>query len=99
MTTRDHYQEFLAEHYTWMFGMPFAAKVAEQRQYLEQIGAVPARRSLALDLGAGSGFQSLALADLGFARVIAVDFSPILLAELDTRKDGRPIETVEADVN
>jgi len=99
MTTREHYEEFLAGHYTWMFGMPFDAKVAEQRRFLEESGALPAKRRLALDLGAGSGFQTMALADLGFDRVIAVDFSPRLLAELDSRKGTRAIETVEADLN
>lgn len=99
MAARDHYETLLAEHYTWMFGVPFADKVAEQRLLLEQFGAVPARRRLALDLGAGSGFQAVALADLGFDHVVAVDLSPTLLAELGRRNEGRPIETVEADMN
>jgi SAM-dependent methyltransferase len=96
---RDHYEQFLARHYTWMFGVPYADKVAEQRRLLEASGALPARRRLAIDLGAGSGFQSMALADLGFARVVAVDLSPTLLAELEHRKEARPVETVEADAN
>lgn len=98
MTVRAHYEALLAKHYTWMFGMPFADKVAEQRLLLEGFGALPAKRRLALDLGAGSGFQAVALADLGFERVVAIDLSPTLLAELDCRKEGWPIETVEADL-
>jgi SAM-dependent methyltransferase len=98
MTARDHYETLLAKHYTWMFGMPFDRKVAEQRLLLERFDALPAQRRLALDLGAGSGFQSIALLDLGFDQVIAIDFSPTLLAELDSHKQGRPIETVQADI-
>ncbi len=98
MTTRDHYETLLAEHYSWMFGVPFALKVAEQRRLLEQLDALPTSRGLALDLGCGSGFQSVALAELGFGRVVAVDLSPTLLAELDRRKGDHPIETVEADL-
>jgi len=98
MTTRAHYESLLAEHYTWMFGVPFAQKVAEQRELLEQLGALPAGRGLALDLGAGSGFQAVALAELGFQRVVAVDLSPSLLAELSDRKEQHSIEVVEADM-
>jgi SAM-dependent methyltransferase len=54
------------------------------------------RRSIS---GPVSGFQAVALSDLGFAHVVAVDLSPTLLAELETRKATRPIETVECDLN
>lgn len=91
-----HYETLLARHYTWMFGMPFADKVAEQRALLEGFGVTPG--GLAVDLGCGSGFQAVALADMGFSRVLAVDTSGALLAELETRRDGRPIETAEADL-
>lgn len=97
-TTRTHYESLLAEHYTWMFGVPFAQKVAEQRQLLEQLDALPAGRGLALDLGAGSGFQAVALAELGFQRVVAVDLSPSLLTELTHRKEQHPIEVIEAEL-
>ena len=73
-TVRDHYDGVLAQHYSRMFG-DFETKVDEQRALLERLG-VTARPSggLAVDLGCGSGFQSVALARLGF-RVLAVDFS------------------------
>lgn len=53
---------------------------------------------MAVDLGCGSGAQSLALADLGFDPVLAVDTDPTLLAELATHTADRPaVRTVQAD--
>jgi SAM-dependent methyltransferase len=51
-----------------------------------------------MDLGCGPGYQSAALADLGFSRVIAVDASQILLDELAAQKGSRPIEAVRDDL-
>jgi SAM-dependent methyltransferase len=96
---RAHYESLLAGCYTWMCGLPFAGKVVEQRALIEATGALPRKRGLAIDLGAGPGFQAIALSDLGFERVIAVDLSPALLGELNARKEGRAIETVEADLS
>jgi SAM-dependent methyltransferase len=39
----------------------------------------------------------LALAELGFSRIVAIDTSAKLLAELQTRSAGLPIQTVRAD--
>ena len=94
-----HYDNLLAEHYTWMFGDSFADKVAEQRALLESLlGAADGPRRLALDLGCGPGFQSLALVGLGFLHVLAVDTSRALLAELGAHSAGQPIEPIEADL-
>jgi len=96
-TVREHYDGVLAEHYTRMLG-DFEAKVTEQGALLERLG-VSARPSggLAVDLGCGSGFQSVALARLGF-RVLAVDFSRRLLAELNDRARGLPVEAIAGDI-
>ena len=95
-----HYEQLLAEHYIWMFGVPFEQKVAEQKALLEWlIGTLPARPSgTAIDLGSGPGFQTIALAELGYSPVIAVDSSRELLAELQARKRSYDIETREADI-
>ncbi|XYH93932.1 class I SAM-dependent methyltransferase [Sorangium sp. So ce1128] len=95
-TVADHYDKLLAEHYSRMFG-DHDAKVAEQRALLERLGLRPDGPSEAIDLGCGSGFQSLALAQLGF-RVTAVDTSDKLLAELAARRGQLPIETVQGDL-
>ncbi|WP_437284907.1 class I SAM-dependent methyltransferase [Sorangium sp. So ce406] len=97
-TVADHYDTLLAEHYSRMFG-DHDAKVAEQRALLERLGlrAGPERPCEAIDLGCGSGFQSLALAQLGF-RVTAVDTSDKLLAELAARRGQLPVDLVQADL-
>jgi len=96
-----HYDELLAEHYVWMFGIPFEQKIAEQKALLDKVvSTLPeARRSgAAIDLGSGPGFQTIALAELGYSPVIAVDSCSKLLAELQSRKGTHAIETKEADI-
>ncbi|HEU4642893.1 MAG TPA: class I SAM-dependent methyltransferase [Gemmatimonadaceae bacterium] len=95
----EHYEALLAERYSWMFG-DFEARVAAQRSLLQRLGVPapgPSSGRRALDLGAGSGFQSLALAEMGY-RVTAVDTSRRLLAELEARRGALPIEVVHADM-
>jgi SAM-dependent methyltransferase len=93
-----HYEQLLAKHYTWMVGMPFDAKVAEQRALLQTLGLEPGQHGAAIDLGCGPGFQAVALAELGFSRVLAVDMSQTLLDELAAHKGDLPIELVHADL-
>jgi SAM-dependent methyltransferase len=96
-TVREHYDTLLAEHYSRMFG-DFEAKVAEQRAFLERLGVTaPSPAARAVDLGCGSGFQSVALARLGY-RVLAVDFSRRLLDELTTRARGLAVEAIAGDI-
>jgi SAM-dependent methyltransferase len=96
----DHYRQLLSEHYVWMFGVPFEDKVAEQKALLDRVLSAlqpPVPHGPALDLGSGPGFQSIALAELGFSPVIAIDTSAELLAELNARCDAN-IETMTADI-
>ena len=93
-----HYDELLAEHYSWMVGMPFEEKTAEQRALLTELGLGTGRHGVGVDLGSGPGYQSAALADLGFSRVIAIDTSQTLLDELAAHKGRRPIEPLKADI-
>ncbi|AUX45101.1 SAM-dependent methyltransferase [Sorangium cellulosum] len=95
-TVADHYDTLLAEFYSRMFG-DYGAKVAEQRALLERLGLRPEGSSGALDLGCGSGFQSIALAELGF-KVTAVDLSERLLGELAARRGQLAIEVVRGDL-
>lgn len=96
----DHYEQLLAEHYTWMFGASFSDLVREQRDVLEAAGVSPTGSgAIAADLGCGSGFQCVALAQLGYASVIGVDFSEQLLSELATRSGEYPaIRGLRADL-
>jgi SAM-dependent methyltransferase len=94
----DHYQRLLADCYSWMLG-DFDARAERERAFLEQHGLrAPAAGALAVDLGAGSGHQSVALARLGW-RVRAIDTSTKLLDELRRRAAGLDVVTdVVADV-
>ena len=96
-SVRDHYDLVLAEQYSRMFG-DFEVKVLEQCALLERLGITGRRdAATAVDLGCGSGFQSVALARLGF-RVLAIDFSQRLLAELRDRARGLPVESIAGDI-
>ena len=95
-SVRKHYDNFLAEHYSWMFG-DFNATVQKNQDFFQLNGFEPRSGGKALDLGCGSGFQSIALAKLGF-RVLAVDMCETLLNELRNRSGGRDIVTVQGDI-
>jgi predicted RNA methylase len=93
-TAAEHYKNLLANHYVWMFGVSFEEKAAEQKKLLEhivQLSNVP--RGMALDLGSGPGFQTVALAELGFSPVIAIDSSAELLAVLRAHVGSYHVET------
>src|SRR5580704_15994731 len=93
----EHYSSLLATHYTWMFGTSFEAKVAEQRTILEDALA-GASRGLAVDLGRGPGFQTIALAELGYSPVVAMDTSAELLEELQSNADSHDVVVVQGDL-
>ena len=93
-----HYDELLAAHYSWMVGQPFEEKAAEQKSLLVELGIEAGAHGRAIDLGAGPGYQSAALADLGFSPVIAVDTSKALLDELIAQKGARAIESLHGDL-
>lgn len=85
-----HYRALLAANLTWMLGDDIESTAADQGALLaalldEEVGSGPA-----LDLGCGSGAQSLALADRGHDPVLSVDPDPTLLEELRGHAAGRP---------
>jgi SAM-dependent methyltransferase len=92
-----HYANLLARHYSWMFGLSFDEKVTEQRTLLEPL-LENAYRGLAVDLGCGPGFQSIALAQLGFSPILALDTSAELLAELSAHSATSDIQTHRGDI-
>ena len=96
VTAQNHYEHLLAQHYTWMFGKPFSQIVAEQAALLKEAGTrTPGR---CIDLGVGSGFQTMALVDLGATQVHGIDTSAALLQELQRVAGDWPITTHEADL-
>lgn len=96
MTARDHYDNHLAHFYSWMLG-DFEEKQAIQQTFLIRNNIKPVQNNMAIDLGAGNGLQSIALARLGFT-VIAVDFNKLLLEELHARKGNLAINIVFDDM-
>lgn len=95
-TAKDHYDQQLASVYSWMAGTPEAA-IKRNHDLFRQLEIDLTPRGLAIDLGAGSGFQSIPLAELGFS-VIAVDFCAALLSELSERAKHLLIRTVHDDI-
>ena len=95
-TAKDHYDRQLAAIYSWMVGTP-AAALDRNRNFFHQLGIDSLSPGLAIDLGAGSGFQSIPLAELGFS-VVAINFCESLLAELKDSVGNLPICTVCDDL-
>ncbi len=95
-TIAEHYDTHLAEHYSWLFG-GLPERIEQNLHAFEALGLRPRASGRALDVGAGSGFQSIPLARLGYS-VTAVDLSRKLLQELDAAKGDLPIVTVCDDI-
>jgi SAM-dependent methyltransferase len=95
-SVEEHYEKLLARHYSWMRG-DYDSKVRESLAFFEEAGVSPCSCGKALDLGCGSGFQSMALAELGFA-ILSVDTSNVLLEELRSRAGKREIQPLLGDI-
>lgn len=96
MQTKRHYEEHLAEYYSWIFGGQ-EANIARNRDFFTANRVTPSGSGTALDLGAGSGFQAIPLGRMGF-KVTAIDFSSTLLQELEQNIDSEQIEILESDI-
>lgn len=95
-SVKEHYDNLLAPYYSWICGGS-ELKFEENRKFFDSNGIRPARCGVAVDLGAGSGFQSIPLAESGFS-VIAIDFNHDLLMELEAHGKGLSIATIEDDL-
>jgi SAM-dependent methyltransferase len=93
---QSHYEKLLAQYYTWMQG-DYASKVQENMAFFRKHRILPRQNGRAIDLGCGSGFQSIALADMGF-QVLSIDFCQALLDELESHRENRSIHTCQADL-
>lgn len=96
MKVKKHYDIHLGAFYSWMIG-DFNAKKNEFIDFCKQIELKPSGNDVAIDLGAGNGIQSIALAELGF-KVTAIDFNLQLLNELQNNKKNLPVEVIEDDI-
>jgi SAM-dependent methyltransferase len=100
-TVTEHYERLLSQHYTWMFGVSLEDRVTEQKSFLSRTLApvnYTRQNALAVDLGCGPGFQTIALAQLGFSPVIAIDTSAELLDELRSHIGSLPVRIEQADL-
>ena len=96
MTTKEHYDNHLANFYSWMIGDFRIAKDAF-KEFCINNDVRPFKTKTAIDLGAGNGVQSIALGEMGFM-VKAVDFNKQLLWELESKIGSLPIETICDDI-
>ena len=90
---KAHYDNLLAPYYSWIYGGA-EGKLSENRKFFRDHGLRPALSGVAMDLGAGCGFQSIPLAEAGF-KVMAIDICQDLLADLKKSAGELPIETIE----
>jgi len=95
-TVQEHYDQVLAGFYTWLYG-GHVAGIESNSRFFKQYGMTPAGSGVAVDLGAGSGFQSIPLAAAGYT-VTAIDLSSQLLQELSLNDPTHSITTVQADL-
>jgi len=91
-----HYDEVLADVYSWMYG-GYDAALARYTEFFTSRGIVPSGSRRAVDLGAGCGFQAIPLARLGFS-VTAIDLDRKLLEELRRHAGDAEIEVVRDDL-
>jgi ubiquinone/menaquinone biosynthesis C-methylase UbiE len=96
MTVKEHYDRHLGNFYSWMAGN-FRMRVEENKELLTGLGINNKSGGTAIDLGAGHGIQSMALAELGF-QVKAIDFNSQLLRELELNAATHDIEIIQADM-
>lgn len=95
-SVKEHYDNLLASCYSWMCGGP-DLKLKENRAFFRDHAIRPVLSAAAVDLGAGSGFQAIPLAEAGF-KVTAIDVSSELLAQLNKTVGKLPIRTVQDDL-
>jgi SAM-dependent methyltransferase len=95
-TVHDHYDRLLGPIYSWIIG-DFESGYEKSVELFTRLNIRADRIAAAIDLGCGSGCQSIALAEAGF-RVTSIDFCENLLAELRRRSGDREIRTVNDDV-
>jgi 2-polyprenyl-3-methyl-5-hydroxy-6-metoxy-1,4-benzoquinol methylase len=95
-TPQEHYTALLDDVYPWMMG-PFRAQADEQQALFTRFGLRPRGCRNALDLGCGPGYQSVALARLGFS-VTGVDTSESMLATMREETHQLPVRGVLGDM-
>ena len=95
-TVKEHYDEVLSDVYSWMFG-GFESGVQRNIEFINKHQLSPKGSGIAIDLGAGCGFQSIPLAKAGYS-VTAIDLDSKLLNELKNNSENLPINCIQDDL-
>ena len=95
-TVKQHYKEVLADVYSWMSG-GFETGLQLNKEFFGKHQLSAKGSGLAVDLGAGCGFQSIPLAEAGYS-VTAIDLDSRLLDELKANSAGLSINTIQGDL-
>lgn len=95
-TVKEHYDQVLSEVYVWMLG-GFDSGLENNTAFFAKHNIKPAHSGLAVDLGAGCGFQSIPLARAGFS-VLAMDLDAKLLKELSVHSGDLAVRIVQDDL-
>jgi 2-polyprenyl-3-methyl-5-hydroxy-6-metoxy-1,4-benzoquinol methylase len=96
MTVKEHYDNHLGNFYSWLTG-DFNEKKEAFRTFCVENDIQPASSKMAIDLGAGNGIQTIALAEMGF-QVKALDFNEQLISELRIRIGDLPVKVYNDDI-
>jgi len=96
MTVKEHYDHHLGNFYSWYTG-DFNTNREAFRKFCIDNDIRPHASKIAIDLGAGNGIQTIALAELGF-QVTAVDFNDQLISELKSRIGNLPVGVYNDDI-
>ncbi len=95
-TVKEHYDRVLSDVYSWMFG-GFEDGLKRNTDFFKKHEIQPVRSGLAIDLGAGCGFQTIPLAKAGFS-VTAIDIDGKLLNELKNHVGTLLVSIVQDDL-
>ena len=95
-TVKEHYKEVLSDVYSWMFG-GFDAGIQRNSEFIDRYRLTPKGSGIAVDLGAGCGFQSIPLAEAEYS-VTSIDLDADLLQELKANSGTLDITTAQADL-
>ncbi|WP_043757041.1 class I SAM-dependent methyltransferase [Imhoffiella purpurea] len=95
-TVEEHYEKVLSDVYAWMFG-GIESGIKMNASFFQKHGIKPARSGMAVDLGAGCGFQSIPLSQIGYS-VTAIDLDSNLLNELAKNSCRSNIKVVRDDL-
>lgn len=95
-SVKEHYSTLLSDVYTWLYG-GFEENRNRNAAFFKQKNIIPEKSGRAVDLGAGSGFQSIPLAEAGFS-VLSMDLCENLLKELGSNARDLKIRTVQDDI-